>query len=160
MWDAASGQSRLCSGSAPDFQAQCANSRPFATCFVSVCKVGPSTAACFVGVRKTALLLGENSVHLMLNRQEICEKEEVLGKRVVDTVNDAAAICSNTPGCTRFAYFTISAAAQFTANSAFFCSGLSRGVNADGWIAGATSGAFSAGPYADNVFDERWPLVL
>ena len=84
------------------------------------CKVSPFTATCFVGVRKTVLLLSKNSFHLMLNRQEICEKEEVLGKRVVDTVHDAAAICSNTPGCTRFAYFTISATAQFTANSAFF----------------------------------------
>ena len=127
---------------------------------VCVCKVSPFTATCFVGVRKTALLLGENSFRMILNRQEICEKEEVLGKRVVDTVSDAAAICSNTPGCTRFAYFTVSATAQFTTNSAFFCSGLSRGINAAGWIAGATSDAFSAEPYADNVFDDKWPVVL
>lgn len=162
VWDAASGQSRLCSGSAPDFQAPCAKPRPFPTCFVCVCvcKVSPFTATCFVGVRKTALLLGENSFHVILNRQEICEKEEVLGKRVVDTASDAAAICSNTPGCTRFAYFTVSATAQFTTNSAFFCSGLSRGINAAGWIAGATSDAFSAEPYADNVFDDKWPVVL
>ena len=110
-----------------------------------------------MGVRKTVLLLSKTSFHMMLNRQEICEKEEVLGKRVVDTVHDAAAICSSTPGCTRFVYFTISATARFTANSAFFCSGLSRGINADGWIAGATSDAFSTGPFAEHAFDDKWP---
>ena len=79
------------------------------------------------------MLPGKNSFQLMQDEQEICEKEEVLGKRVVDTVADAVAISGNTPGCTRKLRIFL------------------RGVSA-GWIAGATSEAFSLMmPYVDGL---------
>ena len=65
-------------------------------------KVGPASGDYLVGVRKTALLPTDAKFQIMLNRQEICEKEETLERIVVNSLTDAASACRSMAGCTRF----------------------------------------------------------
>lgn len=109
---------------------------------VFVVETGLAAARSMVGIRKNVLQPPGDSFRIMLNRQEICEKDQTLGRQAVDSLDAAASLCQRTPGCSRFAYFSISANMEFPANTAFLCSGLSRGVIAAGWVAGAMPDAF------------------
>ena len=126
-------------------------------------KAGPASADYLVGVRKTALLPADGTFQIMLNRQEICEKEETLKRIVVNSLTDAASACRSMPGCSRFVYYTVSATPTFHANTVFLCSGLSRGVSAESWIAGVMPEALAPQPQAEDasrIFREPGPLLL
>ena len=104
-------------------------------------KVSFASRKYLVGVRKSALLPPDDGFHILLNRQEICEKDETLGRLVVDDLEAAVPACQRMPGCSRFAFFTVSAAREFPTNTVFLCSGASRAVSAAGWIAGIVPAA-------------------
>ena len=126
-------------------------------------EVGPATTDYLVGVRKAALLPTETTFQIMLNRQEICEKEETLARIIVNSLPDAASACRSMPGCSRFVYYTISATPTFEANTVFLCSGLSRGVSAESWIAGVMPEAVvpqQQAKDASHIFREPGPLLL
>ena len=125
-------------------------------------KVGPASADYLVGVRRTALLPTDAKFQIMLNRQEICEKEETLERIVVNSLTDAASACRSMAGCTRFVYYTVSATPTFDANTVFLCSGLSRGVSAESWIAGVMPEALDPQQQvkdASHTFREPGPLL-